>query len=91
MSSVPGAALVVPRVAHAGGVGQQVDVLALVLLVDLGPGLEDGVDEELEELRDPDELDGRRVGGGPAGLRGDTIAFLPFFGRLFGPLFESSY
>ena len=60
---VPRVSLVVPCVADAGGVGQQVDVLALVLLVDLGPGLEDGVDEELEELRDADQLDGRRIGG----------------------------
>ena len=32
-------------------------------LINFGSGLEDGIDEELQELRDSDQLHGRRVGG----------------------------
>ena len=38
-------------------------MVTVPFLVDFGSGLEDCVDEELEELRDSDELHGRRVRG----------------------------
>lgn len=38
-----------PRFDHAGGVGQDVNVLVLVVLVDLGPRLEQGLHEQVQE------------------------------------------
>ena len=53
--------LEIPVVADAAGISQEVNVFRLVLLVDLGSRLEEGVYEEFEKLRDPDQVDWRGI------------------------------
>lgn len=43
-----------PRFDHTGSVGQDVDVLVLVVLVDLGPRLEQRLHEQVQEGRNSD-------------------------------------
>lgn len=43
-----------PRFDHTGSIGQDVDVLVLVVLVDLGPRLEERLHEQVQEGRNSD-------------------------------------
>ena len=75
VQGLPDALLDAVGVAHGAGVGQQENILGFVFLIQLGAGLEEGVNEELgepvyftsvlspylEELGDPDQLHRRRL------------------------------
>lgn len=51
-----------PRFDHTGGVGQDVNVLVLVVLVDLGPRLEQRLHEQVQEGGNSD-LRARKTAG----------------------------
>lgn len=55
-----------PRFNHTGGVRQDVNVLVLVVLVDFGSGLKQGLHEQVQEGRNSD-LEPRGGGGKTVG------------------------
>ena len=65
-----------PGVADAGRVGQQEDVLGLVLLVDFGPRLEQSLYEETQKLWYSDEFHWRGIAGAVQSVQLDNISWV---------------
>ena len=65
-----------PGVADAGRVGQQEDILGLVLLVDFGPRLEQSLYEETQKLGYSDEFHRRGFAGAVQSVQLNNISWV---------------